>query len=69
MNQPLRTILIDDEPQVIANLATLLAKHSEVRIIETITDSVTASKIMLEREPDVVLFDIDARKDRLRNCP
>ncbi|MDP1623010.1 MAG: response regulator [Bacteroidales bacterium] len=57
-NQPLRTIIVDDEPQAIANLEALLKPIPEIKVVATISDSARAVEIVLEKKPDLLFLDI-----------
>jgi two-component system LytT family response regulator len=61
---PLRAILIDDEPDAIAYLVDLLRDFPEVNICATVSDPAKALETFSEHLPDLVFLDIQMpRKD------
>jgi len=58
MNPTIRTILLDDETSALANLEELLSAHPQIRIIEKLTDPVSAVSIIHDREPELLFLDI-----------
>ena len=55
---PIRTVIIDDEPAAIANLTMLLQNHSEIKVVETISDASLAIDAVLAKNPDLLFLDI-----------
>ena len=64
MTIPLKTILLDDEPNSLNLLQHLLRKHcsAEVDIIGAYDDAEIALKAIKEYEPDLVILDIEMPK-------
>lgn len=54
----INSIIIDDEPGSIANLAALLKNHPEVKILRTVEDPSTAVDTILDVRPDLLFLDI-----------
>jgi two-component system response regulator NreC len=55
--KPLRTILVDDYPPLLAALATLLRTYSGVEIIGRANTGTEGLKLAAEHAPDLVLVD------------
>jgi two-component system, LytTR family, response regulator len=55
---PVRTVIVDDDPQAISNLRGLLAIYPSIHIEDVIVDDLKASAAILEIRPDLVFLDI-----------
>ncbi len=64
MNAPLKTILLDDEPNSLNLLSHLLQKHcsAEVEVIGGYEDPVIGLQAILDYQPDLVILDIEMPK-------
>jgi two-component system response regulator AlgR len=58
MSEPIRFLLVDDEPLAIERLQLLLARMENVAIAGTATDGAAALRLIEAVEPDAVLLDI-----------
>lgn len=56
---PLRSIVVDDEPQARALLERMLAAHHDVELIGCYGDGSTAVKAIMQHHPELVFLDIE----------
>lgn len=56
--EPLRTLIVDDEPLAVERLQILCAKLPEVALVGTATDGEAALRLVEALRPDLVLLDI-----------
>lgn len=55
----IRTIIIDDEPNNVANLQALLHSHcEEIDIIATAYDAIKGKEFIIKHQPDLIFLDI-----------
>lgn len=54
----IRTILVDDEPPALDELAYLLSKFDDVQVVGTASTGQEAVRVILESKPDLVFLDI-----------
>ncbi len=57
--EPIRCIIVDDEPHASANLAGLLGAFPQVKVLEMIADPFMAAAAMREHKPALVFLDIN----------
>src|SRR5919107_978751 len=57
-DQPLRVLVVDDEPLAAERLQLLLAKCSGIDLVGTASDGESAVRMAAALEPDVLLLDI-----------
>ena len=55
--RPMRTILVDDYPPLLAALATLLRTHQSVEIVGRANNGTDGLKLAAEQNPDLVIID------------
>ena len=58
MMQPIRTIIVDDEPLARIRLRTLLAEHADFLMIAECGDGPEALTAIAEQRPDLVFLDV-----------
>jgi two-component system response regulator AlgR len=58
MTNPLRTLIVDDEPLAIERLQILCARIADVSLIGTAADGAAALRLIEALKPDLVLLDI-----------
>ncbi len=58
MRNPIRTLIVDDEPLAIERLQILCARMAEVSLVGTATDGAAALRLIEALKPDLVLLDI-----------
>ena len=58
MPNPIRTLLVDDEPLAIERLQILCARIAGVSLVGTATDGASALRMIKALKPDLVLLDI-----------
>jgi len=56
--QPLRTVIVDDEPLARNLLQSMLAVHDAFAVIAACNDGLQAIEVIREQKPDVVFLDI-----------
>lgn len=55
--RPLRTLLVDDYPPLLAALATLLRTRSDIEVVGRASNGRDGLKLAEEQQPDLVLVD------------
>ena len=55
--KPLRTVLVDDYPPLLAALATLLRSHADIEIVGRANNGRDGLKLAEQQHPDLVLVD------------
>lgn len=55
--KPLRTVLVDDYPPLLAALATLLRSHGDIEIVGRANNGRDGLKLAEQQHPDLVLVD------------
>lgn len=55
--KPLRTVLVDDYPPLLAALATLLRTHGDIEIVGRANNGRDGLKLAEQQRPDLVLVD------------
>lgn len=55
----IRTILIDDEPLAIAEMKTMLQKHTDIEVVDTALQAGEAIKKIKEQQPALIFLDIN----------
>ncbi|HEY1992141.1 MAG TPA: response regulator, partial [Gammaproteobacteria bacterium] len=55
--KPLRTVLVDDYPPLLAALATLLRGRADIEIVGHASNGRDGLKLAEEQQPDLVLVD------------
>jgi len=55
-------MLVDDQPAVLAGLATLVENTGIAQVVATETDGETAISTALEQKPDLILLDVSLGK-------
>jgi len=58
MAEPLRTLIVDDEPLAVERLQILCARIAGVRVVGTATDGAGALRLIEALTPDLLLLDI-----------
>jgi two-component system response regulator AlgR len=58
MNEPLRTLIVDDEPLAVERLQILCARITGLNLVGTATDGASALRLIKSLTPDLVLLDI-----------
>jgi two-component system response regulator AlgR len=58
MAEPLRTLIVDDEPLAIERLQILCARIADISLVGTATDGAGALRLMEALTPDLLLLDI-----------
>ena len=58
MSQPIRVVLVDDDPLVRAGLAMILGGSSDIEVVAEAGDGVEAVGTIAAQQPDVVLMDL-----------
>ena len=56
---PIKTILIDDEPDSIETLKLMLGDHPSIEVIATFTNSERAAGELVSLQPDLVFLDVE----------
>lgn len=59
MTTSITTIIVDDEPNSIRNLADDLAVYPEINILDTQTSPQKAKKSIIQYQPDLLFLDIE----------
>ncbi|HTL68445.1 MAG TPA: response regulator [Lacunisphaera sp.] len=62
MNQPIRTLVVDDEPLAREGILTLLAQDPEIEVIGSCADGQTALTAIRNQRPDLVFLDVQMPK-------
>ena len=55
---PVRVLVVDDNPVVVAGLLDLLAHHGDIAVVGTAVDGASAITEAARLNPDVVLLDV-----------
>jgi two-component system, LytTR family, response regulator len=55
----IKTLLIDDEPLALAELQTMLQKHSDIEVIAVAGDAQDAAEKIANLQPDLIFLDIN----------
>ena len=58
MNQPIRVLLVDDEPLVRSGLAAILGAHGEVDVVGEASDGTEVRPAVRRLQPDLVMMDV-----------
>src|SRR5471030_3031008 len=58
MAEPLRTLIVDDEPLAVERLQILCARIAGVSLVGTATDGASALRLIEALAPDLLLLDI-----------
>jgi DNA-binding NarL/FixJ family response regulator len=58
MPDPIRVVLVDDEPMVCAHLRTILGSAEDVEVVDDANDGAAAVESVVRHRPDVVLMDL-----------
>src|SRR5688500_10399354 len=56
--QPIRIIVVDDHPIVLAGLVSLLEREPDLEVMERCTDGTSAIAAVTHHRPDVLLLDV-----------
>ena len=59
MNNPLQTIIVDDDPVSIGKLSDDLKNFPEIKVLDTATSVEKARAIIIEKQPDLLILDIE----------
>jgi len=62
MTKPISAIIVDDQPACITSLSNDLAAFPEVQIIETVTSSEKAKKVIIKQQPNLLFLDVEMPK-------
>jgi two-component system LytT family response regulator len=62
VNQPIRTLVVDDEPLAREGILTLLAQDPEIEVIGSCADGQTALTAIRNQRPDLVFLDVQMPK-------
>lgn len=57
-HEPIRVVLVDDEPHALAGLKALLGTYARIAVVGTATDGEQAVARALEHRPQVVVMDV-----------
>ncbi|MEC9068139.1 MAG: LytTR family DNA-binding domain-containing protein [Pseudomonadota bacterium] len=57
-DQPLRTLIVDDEPLAVERMQVICAKLPELAVVGTASDGAAALRLVEALEPDLVLLDM-----------
>lgn len=58
MSDPIKVLIVDDEPHAREGLVQLIQADPETEVVGECGDGVAATKAILEQEPDLVLLDV-----------
>ncbi|MFC7343007.1 response regulator transcription factor [Saccharopolyspora griseoalba] len=58
MPEPIRVVVVDDEPMVCAHLRTILGSAEDVEVVDDANDGAAAVEAVVRHRPDVVLMDL-----------
>jgi two-component system response regulator AlgR len=58
MPDPIRTLIVDDEPLAVERLQILCARIADVSLVGTATNGASALRLIKALKPDLVLLDI-----------
>ena len=58
MNQPLRTLIVDDEPLAVERMQVICARLSGLNVVGTASDGAAALRLIGALAPDLVLLDM-----------
>ncbi|MEO5878128.1 MAG: response regulator transcription factor, partial [Streptosporangiaceae bacterium] len=56
--QPIRVIVVDDEPMVCAHLTTILGATPDIEAVDQAHDGAAAVEAVVRHKPDLVLMDL-----------
>lgn len=59
MSEPLRTLIVDDEPLAIERLQILCARVPDLALLGTASEGASALRLVKSLQPDLVLLDIE----------
>ena len=59
MNEPIKTIIVDDDPVSILKLSDDLKSFPGIKVLETATSIEKARKIVIDMQPDLLFLDIE----------
>ena len=55
---PIRVLLVDDDPMVLATLQTYVATAEDITVVATVNDGSLARRAVLDHAPDLVIMDV-----------
>ncbi|WP_258718629.1 response regulator transcription factor [Saccharopolyspora gloriosae] len=58
MSEPIRVVLVDDEPMVCAHLRTILGSAPDIEVVDDAQDGAAAVEAVVRHRPHVVLMDL-----------
>ncbi|MGW6173595.1 response regulator [Arthrobacter sp. NPDC055138] len=58
MNQPIRVLLVDDEPLVRSGLAAILGTHADIEVVGEASDGTDVWQETRRLQPDLVMMDV-----------
>ncbi|GAA4839245.1 response regulator [Saccharopolyspora rosea] len=58
MVEPIRVLVVDDEPMVCAHLRTILGSADDIEVVDTAQDGAAAVESVIRHRPRVVLMDL-----------
>ena len=58
MNQPIRVLLVDDQPSALKGLKAILAFYPEILVVGEAANGQEAVRLVAEQQPDVVVMDL-----------
>ncbi|UNK45283.1 response regulator transcription factor [Arthrobacter sulfonylureivorans] len=58
MNQPIRVLLVDDEPLVRSGLAVILGAHGDIEVVGEASDGTEVWPEVRRLQPDLVMMDV-----------
>jgi two-component system LytT family response regulator len=59
MNETIKTIIIDDDPNSIRKLSDDLKNFTGIKVLDTATSVDKARKIIIDRQPDLLFLDVE----------
>ena len=59
MNEPIKTVIVDDDPVSIAKLSDDLKNFPGIKVLETATSVEKARRIIIDMQPDLLFLDIE----------
>src|SRR5262245_29192157 len=58
MTEPLRTLIVDDEPLAVERLQIVCAGLSDIAVVGTASDGAAALRLIAALTPDLILLDV-----------
>lgn len=58
MSDPIRVVVVDDEPMVCAHLRTILGSADDIEVVDDAQDGAAAVECVVRHRPNVVLMDL-----------